>query len=95
MQQLEIFEEERDRWRWAFSNGNGSRLLSNIAYEDRTDAGRAAEAAYPDLVVAAEDPPSEPDATRRLIVVLLIAVLALIGIALVAKRGETAAVSNG
>ena len=86
MQQLEVFEEERDSWRWAFSDGNGFRLLSNVAYEDRTQAERAAAAAYPDLVVAPEVPPSEPDITRRLIVLLLIAVLALIGIALVTKR---------
>jgi hypothetical protein len=95
MQELEVFEEERDRWRWAFSNGNGSRLLSNMSYEDRTEAERAAEAAYPDLVVAAEPHPTKPDATRRLIVVLLIAVLALVGIAVVTKRRNTDEASNG
>jgi hypothetical protein len=94
MQQLQVFEEERDSWRWAFSNGNGSRLVSNISYEDRTEAERAAEAAYPDLVVAGEAHPAEPDASRRLIIALLIGVLALVGIAVVTKRRNTNKASN-
>jgi hypothetical protein len=86
MQQLVVFEEERDRWRWAYSDGNGFRLLSNTAYEDRVEAERAAGAAYPDLAITDDVPQSDPDITRRLIVVLLIAVLALLGIAFFTKR---------
>jgi hypothetical protein len=92
MQQLEVFEEERDRWRWAYSNGNGLRLLSNVAFEDRIEAERAASAAYPDLAVGEDAPESDDELTRRLIVALLIAVLALLGVAFFAKRrseGET------
>ena len=49
MERIEFLQETGDRWRWAFSDDDGARILSNQVYDDAGEARRAAAAAYPDL----------------------------------------------
>ncbi|MGH2808605.1 MAG: hypothetical protein ACRDKT_15175 [Actinomycetota bacterium] len=83
MEQLEVFEEPQHEWRWRYTDGNGTAVLSNHSYDDPLEAMLAARSAYPDLEVVGEldeleAAPPVPD--KKDIFVLIVAVLVALGV---------------
>jgi hypothetical protein len=82
MERLEVFEEDRAQWRWSFTSGDGTNVLSNHTYDDADEAESAARSAYPDLEVVSdyEDPPEKLARDKKDILVIVVAVLVALGI---------------
>lgn len=82
METIELTRLTGDRWRWSFSDGNGSRVYSNDVYGSAGEAEHAARRAYPDLEVIDSSEPrpreAEPQAGRRVRILLLALVAALV-----------------
>ena len=88
MEQIEFVREAGERWRWAFSDGNGARILSNQVYDDAGEARRAAAAAYPDLPLPdAREQDHEAPRRKPRSFPLLLALALLAGLALVVGWG--------
>lgn len=86
MDHVEVWAE-RDRWRWAYRDGNGVELLSNQLYDRRAEAEGAAQMAYPDLLLEAPPQP-KGNGDRRMLVAIVLLLLAVIGLGIILKRSQ-------
>ena len=82
MEQLEVWEQDRDRWRWRYSAGPKVELVSNQLYDDPAEAEQAARHAYPDIRLETPAQLEAVEDRKRLLVTLVVLVLTAIGIAI-------------
>ena len=88
MEQLEVWEQDRDQWRWRYSAGPQVELVTNQLYDERAEAEQAARHAYPDIRLEIPAQIESIEDNRRLLVTLVVLVLAAIGIAIWFQRSE-------
>ena len=85
MEQLQVWEDEPDRWRWSYRTSGRAELVSNHSYPQRGRAEEAARHAYPDLEIDRSEV-DEQISTERMWIALLALVLVAIGIGVVVNR---------